>query len=184
MASDSESIVRQSHITGHSCPFLGCLEFFDFRKDFGKPIDEALQRASGGGVRESTAVHLDNVLRGEQRLDKSSKSLAGGWRRIFLGGITCSECERANSNSRWQVGESDVEVDHGHLGGGMAEHLHQCREVHTAAKHFGSIGVTELMRDNASGKAGSGTDLVQVRAELADERVSRSRPRQQTMILR
>ena len=83
-----------------------------------------------------------------------------------------------------QVREGDVEVDHGHLGGGMAEHLHQCREVHTAAKHFGGIGVAELMRDNASGKAGSGTDLVQVRAELADERVSRSRPRQQTMILR
>ena len=81
-----------------------------------------------------------------------------------------------------QVRESDVEVDHGHFGRGMAEHLHQCGEVHTAAKHLGGIGMSELMRDDASRKAGSGTDFIQIRAELANERVSGSGPRQQTAI--
>jgi len=43
--------------------------------------------------------------------------------------------------------------------------------------------MTELMRDNASGKAGSGTDLVQIRTELADERLPGDRTCQQTAIV-
>ena len=83
-----------------------------------------------------------------------------------------------------QVRESDVEVDHGHFGGGMAEELHQRGKIHAAAKEFAGVGMSKLMGDNTNGNASGGRNFVQIRAELANERVSRSRPRQQTMILR
>ena len=41
-----------------------------------------------------------------------------------------------------EVGEGDIEVDQGHLGGSMAEQLHQRGEVDTAAEHLASEGVS------------------------------------------
>src|SRR6516164_9324504 len=81
-----------------------------------------------------------------------------------------------------QVREGDVEVDHGHLGGGMAENLHESGKIHAAAKEFAGVGVSELMGDDASGKAGSGTDFIQIGAKLANEGVPGSGARQQMAI--
>ena len=82
-----------------------------------------------------------------------------------------------------QVGESDVEVDHGHLGGGMAEEFHQCGKIDTTAKQFAGVGVSELMRDDASGDARGGGNFMQIGAELADEHLPGTRPCQQTTVL-
>ena len=81
-----------------------------------------------------------------------------------------------------QVGESDVEVDHGHLGGGMAEDLHQSGKIHAAAKELAGVGMSKLMGDNPSGNAGGGRNFVQIGAKLANERVPGSGPRQQVAI--
>ena len=81
-----------------------------------------------------------------------------------------------------QVGERDVEIDHGHLGGGMAEQFHQGRQIDAAAEHLAGIGVTELMRNDATGNAGGSRHLVQIGAELANEHVPGSRPRQQMAV--
>jgi hypothetical protein len=52
-----------------------------------------------------------------------------------------------------QISQSDVEILHGHLQLFMAEQLHEDREAHTGAKQLRSIGVSELMRNDARGDA-------------------------------
>ena len=52
-----------------------------------------------------------------------------------------------------QVGEGDVEVDHGHLGGSMAEQFHQCRKIDATTKHLAGVSVAELVRDDVAGNA-------------------------------
>jgi len=64
----------------------------------------------------------------------------------------------------------------------MAENLHESGKIHAAAKEFAGVGVSELMGDDASGKAGSGTDFIQIGAKLANEGVPGSGARQQMAI--
>ena len=83
-----------------------------------------------------------------------------------------------------QVGERDIEIDHGHSGRGVAEQFHQDREIEAAVKHFAGIGVAELMGDDAGGNAGGGRSFVQIGAQLAKQHLAGSRPRQQMAIRR
>ena len=51
-----------------------------------------------------------------------------------------------------QVGLSDLQVLKGHLGAGVAEHLHECGKADAGAEHFCGVGVAILMRhEPASG---------------------------------
>ena len=63
-----------------------------------------------------------------------------------------------------QVGERDVEIDHGHLGGPMAEQFHQGRNVNAATEHLAGVGVTELVRNNGARDAGSRSRLAHISA--------------------
>ena len=81
-----------------------------------------------------------------------------------------------------QVGEGDVEVDHGHLGASVAEQFHQCRKIDATTKHLAGVSVAELMRDDAAGNARGGGNFVEIRAELADEHLPGNRPCQQTAV--
>ena len=83
-----------------------------------------------------------------------------------------------------QVRESDVEVDHGHLGRGMSEQFHQRGKINAAAKHFAGVGVAELMRNDPAGNADGSTNLVEIGAELADEHGLGGRPCQQSTVWR
>lgn len=76
-----------------------------------------------------------------------------------------------------QVGERDIEIDHGHLGGVMAEQFHQDRNINAATEHLAGIGVTELVRNNGARDAGSRSHLAEISAQLPDEHPPGNRAR-------
>jgi hypothetical protein len=69
-----------------------------------------------------------------------------------------------------KVGQGDVEIFHRHVGRVVAEQFHHPREAHTGAKHFCCIGVPQLMRDDVRWEVDAEAHLMQVIAQLPDER--------------
>ena len=51
----------------------------------------------------------------------------------------------------------------------MAEEFHERRYGYARADHLACVGVPELVRNDAGGDTGRGTDFVQVEAQLADQ---------------
>ena len=135
-----------------------------------------------GAVRQGAAVHLDNVLRCQQSVENAFESGACERGRSLAEAARMPGMRAGQVELALKIGERDVEVDHGHLGGGMAEQFHQGGKINAAAKHLAGIGMAELMRNNAAGDAGGGRSLVQIAAELADEHVPGGGPCQQSAI--
>jgi hypothetical protein len=53
----------------------------------------------------------------------------------------------------------DLDVLHGHVGALVAQQFHDGSEADASTQHLSSIGVTELMRDNAS-RNSNGSDNI------------------------
>ena len=68
-----------------------------------------------------------------------------------------------------QIGRGNLDVPHGHPWLLMAEEFHESRYSYARADHLACIGVSELVRNDAGGGTGRGTDFVQVEAQLTDQ---------------
>ena len=77
--------------------------------------------SDAGAVWQGRPVHLDNVLRRQQRIDKASKSGTRRRQRSPRRGRYMPGLGAGQLGLTLQVCEGDVEIDHGHLGRSMAE---------------------------------------------------------------
>ena len=82
------------------------------------------------------------------------------------------------------IGQGDTPIAHGHVRAGMAEQFHYHSKAHAGTKHFGSVGMPQLMGDDIGGQADRVTDQMQVIAEPRQERYSRSWPGQKLSVVR
>src|SRR6202789_1534411 len=81
-----------------------------------------------------------------------------------------------------EISQGHVHVAHGHRGIGVAEQFHYGREAHARAKHFGSVGMSHLVRNDIYRKTDGVADHVQVLAKPGKETCLASRPCQQPSI--
>ena len=81
-----------------------------------------------------------------------------------------------------EIGEGDIDVAHGHGRIDVTKYLHPDREADPGAKHFGGVGVPELMGNDTCGEAEGVADQVQVIAELNQDRQFASGSRQEPSI--
>lgn len=68
-----------------------------------------------------------------------------------------------------QVRQGDVEIQHRHVGRGVAEEFHDGGKADAGTKHLCGIGVSHLVRNDARGDAHRKGNLVQVVAQLAHQ---------------
>ena len=59
-----------------------------------------------------------------------------------------------------EVSQGHIQVLHRHLGRSVTQQLHQGRKANTGTQHFRCIGVSQLVRDDAGGKAERMADLM------------------------
>jgi hypothetical protein len=83
----------------------------------------------------------------------------------------------------FEIGQRHVQVAHGHVWIDMTEQAHQRRQAHAGPQHLRRVGVPELVRDDACRKTDLMTDLVEIIAELANERLFAARSRQEEAIV-
>ena len=83
-----------------------------------------------------------------------------------------------------EIGQGHIDVAHGHSGIGVAEQFHHGRKSHAVAKHFRTVGMPHLVRDDICGKGDRVADHVQVLAKPGEERFFRSCPGQEPSISR
>ena len=85
-------------------------------------------------------------------------------------GLGASQLELA-----FKIGEGHIDVAHGHSWIDVAEQLHQDWEADAGAKHLRGVGVPELMGDDICGKPERVAGLMEVIAELNQDRYFASR---------
>ena len=78
----------------------------------------------------------------------------------------------------FEIGESNIDVAHGHCRIDVAKQLHQDGEADTRAKHLSGVRVSELMGDDSYGKSERVANLMKVVAELNQDSHFASRSRQ------
>ena len=52
-----------------------------------------------------------------------------------------------------QIGQGHIDIAHGHARAGVAEQFHHGSKSHAGAKHFRSVGMPHLVRNDSCGKA-------------------------------
>ncbi len=69
-----------------------------------------------------------------------------------------------------EIRQGDVHIAHGHIGRVVPEQFHYSGETDPQANHFRGVGVSNLMRNDTGRQVKRMTDLMQVIAELTNER--------------
>ena len=68
-----------------------------------------------------------------------------------------------------QIIGSHLDVAHSHPWICVTEQFHDRRQGYARADHLTCVGVSKLVRDDAGGDTGRGTDFVQVEAQLTNQ---------------
>ncbi len=71
----------------------------------------------------------------------------------------------------------DFKIVQGHPRALVTESLHDGGKANTGTEHFTGVGVAKLVRDDAGGDSGRGDNMLQSRAEFANQHVATARPR-------
>src|ERR1035437_2220316 len=151
------------------CLFSGWIEFAGFREDFGETVGEAVQAAARSAVRQVASEHLHYVLSGQQRVDYTVQAGAGGSEVRFRLGCQVPRLRAGLMKLALQIRQSNLEIQHGHLGRGVTEQLHDRNKLYAGTKHLSGIGVTKLVRNDALRNACLGTYRMQVSADFTDQ---------------
>ena len=122
------------------------------------------------------------MLSGQQGVDHAVEAGAVGGELRFRLRYQMARVRAGQLELALQVGESDVEIHHGHLGRGVAEQLHEGGKIYAGAKHLAGIGVTQLMRNDAAGMPAAAQTSCRYAAELANEGLPGCGTGQQTAI--
>jgi hypothetical protein len=83
-----------------------------------------------------------------------------------------------------QIGSSNVDVAHRHLGIDMPEQLHERRQAHPCAYHLTGICMPELVRNDAGGDTDRSDNIGKVRTELFYKRLLVARAGQEPAVQR
>src|SRR5580692_1544103 len=144
----------------------GGFEFSYLGEDLDEPVGEPEQTLAGVGVCERTAEHLHEMLGGEQDVDDPVKACTCWGRGCLRLGGQMPGFRAGLLELAFKIGESHIDVTHGHGGVDVAKQLHQNGEADAGAKHLSGVGMPELMGDDICGKTERVADQVQVIAEL------------------
>ena len=82
----------------------------------------------------------------------------------------------------FEVGQSDVDIEHGHVGRTVSEQFHHRGKAYAGTQHLRGIGVPELMGNDLGWQTRGETDLMQVVAKLPYHGSLREWARQQQAI--
>ena len=112
-----------------------------------------------------------------------SRPVRSGATGVLGWGARCRGFQRASWNSRWSPGQGHVQVAHGHVWIDLTKQIHQGRQANTGPQHLRCIGVPKLVGNDARRKPEFMADLVEIIAELANERFLSARPGQEEAIV-
>ena len=81
-----------------------------------------------------------------------------------------------------QIGEGHVDIAHSHFRIDVSEQFHEDGKADAGAKHLRGIGVPELVWNDGYGQVDCIADLMQVIAQLKDERVLAAGTSQEALV--
>ena len=111
------------------CSYFGWSEIACFGEYFGNAVGETVQAAARSAFRQGASKHLHYVLSSEQRVDHAVQAGAGGSDVRF--GLRCqvARLRAGQMELALQVGQRDIEVQHGHVWRGVTEQFHDGGEI-------------------------------------------------------
>jgi hypothetical protein len=150
------------------CPLFGRAEFAGFGENLGQPIRKSVEAVSRRALRHGATEHFDCVLSEEQRVNDTIQ--AGAWRKHWCFRLwgQMPRLRARQAELALQIIGGDLDVPHRHPWIFVAEEFHERGYGYARANHLAGVGVPKLVRNDAGGNAGRGTDLVQVETQLAD----------------
>ena len=83
-----------------------------------------------------------------------------------------------------QIGSSNVDVAHGHLGINVSEKLHERRQAYPRADQLTGICVSKLVRHDAGGNTDCSDNIGKVRTQLLDKGLLVARASQEPAVER
>jgi len=103
------------------CPLFRCGEFAYDCEDLGETVGDAVKAAERSAVGQGAPVHFYYVLCGEQGINDSVQAGAGRGELYLRLRCEMTGLGAGQVKLTLQVGESDIEVQHGHLGRSVTE---------------------------------------------------------------
>ena len=159
------------------------MELSGFGGDLGDAVSEAVEELALRPCGKSSAKHFQHILSDVERAEQPGQVWGV---RTGRGNFGCRYKVAGLLSSQLKlvldIEQRHFEVTQGHIGRFVAEKLHQNRQTHTRAEHFGSEGVAKLMGDDAGRNADGGGDLMHRSAELGAERHAATRAREKKAV--
>ena len=125
------------------------MEFAGLGDDLHEPVGETREPVAGTAVRQAAAEHLEDMLGGKQGISdgldagtSNERSLRG---RSYVARLRSRQLKLA-----LEILLGDFDVLHGHVGALMTQEFHHSSEADASPQHLSSIGMPELVRDDAS----------------------------------
>ncbi len=129
------------------CPLSGGVELASFREDSGEPIGEPVETMLRIAIRQRATEHLKGMLGEQQRIDDTVQTAARRGARSFRLRREMPGLRSGQMEPPLQIGSSDVDVAHRHLGINVPEQLHERRQAHPCAYHLTGICVPPMFHE-------------------------------------
>src|SRR6185369_11938025 len=120
---------------------------------------------------QGAAEQLQDVLNINQRVDHPVSAGSRQSGRYFRYRNEVAGLRESPFILASQIGQRDIQVQHGHVWRCVAEEFHDSGKIDTRTKHLGGVRVSELVRNDLGRESGSKGHLMQVISESAYEGV-------------
>ena len=84
---------------------------------------------------------------------RPSRPVRRGADEVLGCGARCLRLRASQLELALEIGQGHIHIAHGHARIGVAEQFHDRGEAHAGAKHFRSVSVAQLMRDDTGGQS-------------------------------